>query len=137
MKKRSSIFWVLLISASASGVFAEEPLACNVSALSASQRQRHAVLAERLAQAVVRREELSNGYALRLDLSRLPKDAAGEPFCVVEVAEWVDLESRCCPFLEFGIDVSGKGGPVTLRLTGGRNVKAFLEKELAQVDGSR
>jgi hypothetical protein len=48
----------------------------------------------------------------------------------VEVAEWVDLESRCCPFLEFGIDVSEKGRVVRLRLTGGKGVKSFLKSEL-------
>lgn len=110
---------------------AEEPLVCNVGALKASQRERHRALGEKLRSAVVRREELPNGYTLVLDLGRLPADAAGAPFCVVEVAEWVALEARCCPFLDFGIELAGKGGPVILRLTGGRNAKAFIEAELA------
>ena len=38
-------------------------------------------------------------------------------------------ESRCCPFLDFGIDVRGKGGVIGLRLTGPGNVKPFLEEE--------
>jgi hypothetical protein len=106
--------------------FSEAPLACDVNALSASQRERHRALGERLA----------NGYTLVLDLGRLPADSAGAPFCVVEVAEWVDLESRCCPFLDFGIDVSEKGRTVRLRLTGGKGVKAFLKTELGLLEAS-
>ncbi|HSS45291.1 MAG TPA: hypothetical protein VLO07_08120 [Thermoanaerobaculia bacterium] len=109
---------------------AEEPLACKINALTGPQRDRYQLLSERLRSAVVERVELTNGYELVLDLGRLPRDSAGSPFCVVEVAEWVDLEARCCPFLDFGIAVSGKGGPVKLRLTGGKNVKAFLKTEL-------
>ncbi|HTO86992.1 MAG TPA: hypothetical protein VMR54_05615 [Thermoanaerobaculia bacterium] len=109
---------------------AAEPLVCRIDALSASQRSRQQVLAEKLARAIVGKTELPNGLLFALDLSRLPADAAGAPFCVVEVAEWVDLEARCCPFLDFGIELPGKGSLVRLRLTGGRGVKEFLENEL-------
>jgi hypothetical protein len=116
--------------------FSEAPLACDVNALSASQRERHRALGGRLHSAVVDRVELANGYTLVLDLGRLPADSAGAPFCVVEVAEWVDLESRCCPFLDFGIDVSEKGRTVRLRLTGEKGVKAFLKTELGLMEES-
>ena len=105
------------------------PLVCRLDALTAPQRERQQLLAARLKGAVVGRAELPDGYDLTLDLSRIPADGHGQPFCVVEVAEWVDLESRCCPFLDFGIDVRGKGGVVGLRLTGPANVKQFLEEE--------
>jgi hypothetical protein len=53
---------------------------------------------------------------------------------VVEIAEWVDLEARCCPFLDFGLGVRGKGtGSVALALTGGPGVKEFLKMEFALV----
>ena len=110
---------------------AEEPLVCNLTALSPAQRERHEALTEMIWKAVVGQTELPNGYEVTLDLSRLPKDRQGSPFCVVEVAQWVDLEARCCPFLDFGIDVQGKGGVVKLRLSGGANVKAFLKEELS------
>jgi len=108
-------------------------MACRIDALDAKQQARHRLLSERLKQAVVERAALPQGYALTLDLSRLPADAAGFPFCVVEVAEWVDLESKCCPFLDFGIDVRGAGGLMQLRLTGPPGVRQFLEDELALV----
>jgi len=120
---------VLLVPAAASA--AEQAFVCNVGALSASQRERHQKLGRLLRSALVEKAELENGYAFVLDLGRLPADSAGEAFCVVEVAEWVDLEARCCPFLTFGIEVEPKGKTVRLRLTGAKGVKALLESELA------
>ena len=126
----------------------DESLVCNLQALNRAERDRHELLSERLGAAVVHVRELSNGYELALDLSRLPKDARGAAFCVAEVAEWVDLEARCCPFLDFAIGVRGRGADVpspndgrevpshndgrevVLSLTGGANVKAFLNTEL-------
>jgi hypothetical protein len=133
MNFRRTLPFVVLLGFSAAGL-SEKPLACDVNALSGPQRERHRTLGENLRGAVSGRGELANGYTLVLDLDRLPADSAGSPFCVVEVAEWVDLESRCCPFLEFGIDVSGKGRVVRLRLTGGKGVKSFLRTELGLLD---
>jgi hypothetical protein len=138
MKVRRTLPFLVLLGLSAAGL-SEKPIACDPNALSGSQRERHRALGEKLRAAVAGRVELANGYTLVLDLDRLPPDAAGFPFCVVEVAEWVDLESRCCPFLEFGIEVPAKGRVVRLRLTGGRGVKPFLRTELGLLDegGSR
>jgi hypothetical protein len=130
---RSALLPLLLLSGSAPAPV-QEPLACNVGALSREQRDRYQVLAESLGRALVGSRELSNGFELILDLSRLPADSRGKAFCLGEVAEWIDLEARCCPFLDFGIDVSGKGGAVRLRLTGGENVKAFLKTEFPLLD---
>ena len=128
---------------------ADEPLACRLDALSPAERARHQKLAALLERAVVGVRELPNGYELALDLSRLlsdPRaaDAQGDPVCVVEIAEWVDLEARCCPFLDFGIAVRGKGvvapgerrapaDAVALALTGGPGVKDFLKMEFSLI----
>jgi hypothetical protein len=127
---------LLLTSVLSATATAEEPLVCRLDALNAAQRERHRKLSETLAGAVVGARELPDGYALELDLTRLPAYAKGEAVCVVEVAEWVDLEARCCPFLDFGISVLGKGGAVGLTLTGGANVKAFLKMELPLIERS-
>ena len=137
MKWSHTVLPLVLLAGSPVPAPAEEPLACNLNALSAPQRERHHALGEKIRAAVVDRAELANGYALVLDFSRLPLDRARAPFCIVEVAEWVDMEAKCCPFLDFGIAVAGKGGPVTLRLTGGKNVKAFLKNELGLTEGRR
>ena len=73
--------------------WAEPGVACNMDAHSRKERVRHAELRRQLIAAVVEKTELPNGYALRLkDLSFLT------------VAEWVSLESRCCPFLDFQLE---------------------------------
>ena len=130
MKLSHTLLPLVVLAGSAVSAPAEEPLVCNLNALSAPQRERHRALGQKIRAAVVDRVELSNGYSLVLDFGRLPLDAAGAPFCVVEVAEWVEMEAKCCPFLDFGIEVSGKGRAARLRLTGGKNVKAFLKTEL-------
>ena len=109
---------------------ADEPLVCNIRALTEAQREQHLVRGRKLLGAVVHTSELANGYELAFDLTRL-KDSQGLPWCVVELAEWVDLESKCCPFLDFQIDVAGKGGEVRMRLTGrAAKVKEFLRTEI-------
>ena len=111
----------------------QEPLACRIDALSAAQRDRHHDLGEKLRGAVTAIRELADGYELELDLGRLPRDSQGPPFGVAEVAEWVDLEARCCPFLDFDIHLAGRGGPVRLGLTGPANAKEVLRAELPLV----
>lgn len=109
---------------------ADEPLVCNIRALTDTEREHHLERGKRLLGAVVRTTELTNGYEMAFDLTRLT-DSKGLPWCVVELAEWVELEARCCPFLDFQIDVTGKGGPVRMRLTGrAANVKEFLRSEI-------
>ncbi len=130
MKLALIVLSLLVLAVWPASAPAQEALTCNLNALSASERDRHQALSEELRSAVVERRELANGYELDLDLARLPADSHGSAFCVVEVAEWVNLEARCCPFVDFRIELRGKGGPVKLSLTGGQNVKAFLKTEL-------
>src|SRR5262245_64834355 len=134
MRSWSTLLPAVLLVAPAAASAAEDVFVCNVGALTASQRERHLRVGRLLRSAVVERAELDNGYVFVLDLGRLPVDPAGGAFCVVEVAEWVDLESRCCPFLSFGIEVEPRGKTVRLRLTGATGVKAFLESELGMME---
>ncbi|HKD18143.1 MAG TPA: hypothetical protein VKG23_09745 [Thermoanaerobaculia bacterium] len=130
MKPWSTLLPAVALVVSAAVTVAEDAFVCQINALTPSQRERHQKLGQLLRSAVVEKTELENGYAFVMDLGRLPVDSAGESFCVVEVAEWVDLESRCCPFLAFGIEVEPKGKTVRLRLTGAKGVKTVLESEL-------
>jgi hypothetical protein len=133
MIRNSIVLPLALVAAApamARAVPADEPLVCNIRALTDAQREQHLVRGRKLLGAVVRTTELPNGYELAFDLTRL-KDSQGLPWCVVELAEWVDLESKCCPFLDFQIDVSGKGGEVRMRLTGrAAKLKDFLRSEI-------
>ena len=134
MRSWSTLLPAVVLLAPAATAAAEAAFACDVAALTAAQRERHQKLGRLLSAAVVEKAELENGYVFVMDLGRLPADSAGDAFCVVEVAEWVDLESRCCPFLSFGIEVEPKGKNVRLRLTGGKGVKPFLESELGLLE---
>lgn len=111
----------LLLLAGLGPACAGEPFACNMDALTRAERGRHHVLMAKLGTAVTERRELPNGYAFRIAPERLP---------LAELAEWVGYESRCCPFVDFAIEVTSNGKAVTLRLTGGDGVKRFLDAEL-------
>ena len=112
---------------------APTPMVCRLDAFTPAQRERHRLLSEKLAEAFAGARELPGGYELSFDLSRL-RDAQGQPYCVVELAEWVDLESRCCPFLSFAIELEPKGKTVRLRLTGAKGAKAVLASELGLLE---
>jgi hypothetical protein len=132
----SLAFLALLAAAPTPPVGTSPPLACDLHALSPAGRDRHERLGRLLASAAASKRELPNGWEIVLDLSKLPADAAGQPFCVAEVAEWVDLESRCCPFLDFSIAVSGREKTVRLALTGtAPGIKEFLAEEIRMLQG--
>ena len=118
--------WLLFAAATVSSSSA--PLVCRLDALTASERERHRLLSDLLQKAAVAASELPQGYDITVDLTKLPVgDSRSRP--LLQLADWVDLESRCCPFLDFEIRISGQGGPVGVRLTGGDGVKAFLRTE--------
>ena len=49
---------------------------------------------------------------------------------VVDIAEWIALERKCCPFFRFRLDVKGKDDIVDLSLQGSEGVKKFIEMEI-------
>lgn len=108
------------------------PLACVPGALPAAERDPHFALIRSLFGAVeaVRveadavRVEAEAGYAFRLPVSAL------EP-----VARFVRNERRCCPFLDFVIDVGAGADRLELRMTGPEGTVEFLERELGLGSG--
>jgi len=93
------------------------PIACDLHAFSARERERHASLLRGLSAKIQHRRELSDGFAFRF---------AAEGETIAELAEWIGLERICCPFLRFSVEVEANAGPVWLRLTGSAQVKAFV-----------
>jgi hypothetical protein len=91
--------------------------ACKVNALTSAERTESEGLRNALAAAVTEKKELTDGYELRLDLSRLP---------LASLSRWIDLERRCCPFFRFQVEVMPDSGPVWLRLTGSDGVKDVI-----------
>lgn len=104
---------------------AQSPIACDMSVLSAEQREAHLATSRTLFSYFQETRELSNGYEFRLD----------GPDAIAKAAEFISLEKRCCPFLAFTIEVEPEGGPIWLRLTGRDGVKAFIREEISGLLG--
>ena len=97
---------------------------CNINALTPAERARHKQLTEKLIN--VRKEvvETEKGYEFQYS----PMDVT-----LVELAEWVVAEGKCCPFFDFHIDLEREGALLCLRLTGEGGIKAFIRSEFPVV----
>ena len=100
----------------------EPPLACNMKALDATQRQRVLALVKQLHASQQGVKELPDGYAIQL-----PAEAAR----IQESAEYIALERLCCPFFDFELTAEREGGPVWLKLAGRKGVKEFAKLEFS------
>jgi hypothetical protein len=96
------------------------PAVCRLDVFPPRARLRHAGLIEQLRASLAEVRELPDGYALRF---------ADDGTLFDRLAEWVRLESVCCPFLNFELRIEHQGGPVWLRLTGPEGTKRFLRNE--------
>ena len=99
----------------------ESQFYCRLDALTKAERERHLALWKQLQESRQEIRELADGYALRF-----PGDAKH----LLEVAELVSRERRCCPFFTFEIEVSSEDKPLWLRLTGSKGVKEFIKAEI-------
>jgi hypothetical protein len=95
-------------------------LTCNIDGIPPQDRARYAQLFESLRHAIQDKRDLPDGYALRLDPAQLNTDQA---------LEWIELERKCCPFLEMEIRWDIQNGPVWLDLKGPEGVKDFVLDE--------
>ena len=96
----------------------QDPIACNLNALTADERRERAELARTLSAAVSGVSELPDGYELTVDSS--------SPI-TARLPELIELERKCCPFLEF--ELGSQPGRAVLRITGRSGVKEFLAAE--------
>lgn len=96
-----------------------ETITCDTSALDEAERERHEEVSRTLLTSVADVRETPNGYALVLP----PDDGT-----VREAGAFISRERRCCPFLEFTLEVGTDENPVLLTLSGGDGVKPYLER---------
>ena len=92
-------------------------IACNPNAIPAERRERWLEIATHLYAAVQEIQELPDGYAFRLPSSSE---------LLLLVAEDLNYERLCCPFIRFTLDIEQNEGPYWLHFTGGEGVKEFL-----------
>jgi hypothetical protein len=100
------------------------PIACDLSAIDAAEREQHVLTAKELFGAAAEVQELADGYAFRLPVDNLMLRSA---------AEWMANERLCCPFFIFALKVEAQSKGLWVSLTGSEDVKAFIRAEFGSV----
>jgi hypothetical protein len=95
------------------------PVACSLT--TAELREREATLFAQFRSALLKTEELYEGYAFIIP---------GDGECIRLLAELIVAEGECCPFLVFEVSGLSNMGPVTMRVTGPVGTKEFLRNLL-------
>src|SRR2546422_8634597 len=83
------------------------PMACSLTG--SEFQERRSGLLRKVSEAVLEVKELSDGYAYRF-----PPDNVW----ITELANLVELERQCCPFLKFSLQLGPGDGPIWLELSG-------------------
>jgi len=104
-------------------ILENQSLACDLTAIPASEREEHITNSPQLFSTAQEVRELPNGYAIRF------LNDSGK---FLTVAKYIENERLCCPFFDFGLDVESNGGALWLRLTGGEGVKELLKATLLE-----
>ena len=98
---------------------ASPAIACNLDALSPSERARRTELARMIQKSSISLEETDSGYRVQL-----PDDSE-----ICERAlQLILLERRCCPFLSLELAFEPGDGAVALAIGGAPGVKQFLSE---------
>jgi hypothetical protein len=93
------------------------PIACSLT--SAQLRERQATLLAQFRAAIVKTEELQDGYAFHIP---------GDGERIRQVAELIVAERECCPFLVFEVSALPNMVPVTVRVMGPDGTKEFVRR---------
>jgi hypothetical protein len=96
---------------------------CNLAVFTKAERARHIELIAMLTERVAGMRESTNGYSFRFDAE-----------LVGPLAEWTTLETKCCPFLDFEIELEPQpGGAAWLHLRGNPEVKEFIRTDFQRL----
>jgi hypothetical protein len=102
-------------------IAADSNFVCNLGVMNEDERASYLALSRKLMSAGKERRELDNGYAFRL---------AAEKISLVQIAQWITFERRCCPFFNLQIEAEPNDGPIWLRMTGADGIKQFILSEI-------
>jgi len=97
---------------------ATHPIVCDMTALSRAERSRYDGLRRQVLDGVEQVRSTAIGFHLRL------RHSASAP----EIAEWLALEHRCCPFLTLQLALKDDG-TTWIDIGGSAAIKAFLQDE--------
>jgi hypothetical protein len=125
MRKTQFFFTVVLaVSQWNSSAQSLSPIACNLNALTAAQRTDLKQRSDRMIAAISGSRELKDGYAFRFDSGKAS---------LIDVAHWLDLWRRCCPFYEFHLDFQAANADIELSVEGRPGVKEFIPLDSPQL----
>jgi len=105
-------------TAAAPGTGSGRPIACDMRALSTAERERYDVLRPRVLSAVKQIQEMPTRFSLRI----------GSSVPMADVAEWVEMERRCCAFLDINVSLRSDN-TMWIEIGGTAAIKAFVKEE--------
>ena len=91
------------------------PVACSLMPAELQERRRNVL--SRIRSAVTGVTELEDGFIYQF---------ASDGDLIPELANLIQLEHQCCPFLIFQLTVEPGDGSVSLKMTGPKGTKKFL-----------
>jgi len=97
------------------------PIACVLNALTEDEGKRRIELVNLIRQKKESVNELKNGYSFEFS------DASVWTL----IAEFVTLESKCCPFFKFALIWKSENAGIRIEITGREGVKEFLKAEMS------
>jgi hypothetical protein len=97
--------------------------ACNMDALTLTERMRHVANTAHLMKTLRAVREDANGYSFQF---------ANETQVIRKIAEFVSLERLCCPFFDFTLQVKAEDASVSLQIAGAQGIKDFIRTEFSE-----
>jgi hypothetical protein len=91
---------------------------CDLSQMSKDERKRYDKIVAKLNFKQREFVEMEDGYSVHL-----PKGTVS----LVELADFLTLEDKCCPFFSFTVDVEPAQASTTLKIRGPEGVKKFIK----------
>ena len=95
---------------------AEIPVACYLTDKELQARRQNNL--EKAAEALIGATEISDGFVYKFPL---------KPAILQDLAEIIDLERQCCPFLNFRLTIESGTEFVSLELTGAEGTKEIIQ----------
>lgn len=96
------------------------PIACDMTALSIAERRRYDELRPHVLSRIEEVRQTPTGFQMRI----------GSSARVGDIAEWIEMERRCCAFLDIRLALNNDG-TTWVELGGSVAIKEFLEEEFS------
>src|SRR4028118_294223 len=87
-------------------------------------KERKATIASTIVSKAILAEEIENGYQFSFSYSEQ---------MLIELAEFINVERQCCPFINFHLVLSNNSNNIVLLLTGAEGTSEFIKYELEMV----